>query len=171
MLSDGNWGGFVHLTEDIVHIFDESYFPQLAPKSDDYLYLVYNNDGTPGLAFSGDHDWQENRLTFSKIPKTDILPTIGVKENSINDNLKIHSIYPNPASNVSFLRVELEKPTDLSVMLSDLTGKLVWQEDLGMVNTGSRRIDIDVAKLPGGIYFVEVQAYGGSKTEKLIVKH
>jgi hypothetical protein len=102
MLSDGNWGGFVHLTEDIVHIFDESYFPQLAPKSDDYLYLVYNNDASPGLAFSGDHDWQENRLTFSKIPKTDILPTIGVDENSLNDNLEIHSIYPNPASSVSF---------------------------------------------------------------------
>ena len=171
MLSDGNWGEFVHLTEDIVHIFDESYFPQLAPASDDYLYLVYNNDASPGLAFSEDHDWQENRLTFSKFPKTDILPTIGIHENISHDNISIHSIYPNPANGIAFLRVELENPSNLVVKLSDLTGKEVWRNDFGNLNSGSHRIDIDVAKQASGIYFIEVQSSGVSLTEKLVVSH
>jgi hypothetical protein len=171
MLSDGTWGDFVHLTEDIVHIFDESYFTQLAPMSDDYLYLVYNNDASPGLAWSEQHDFQENRLTFSKFPKTDILPTIGIDEITLNDRLSIHSIYPNPASDFTFVRIDLESASDIRLNLTDLTGKLVWKNDYGYKNAGSHRFELQVSELPSGIYFVEIQASGISKTEKLVVRH
>jgi hypothetical protein len=167
---DGYWSPFLHITADIVHIFDESYFPQLAPYSDGDIHLVYNNDATPGLAFSGDHDWQENRLTYAKIPKTDFWP-IGIIENKKSENLSISNVFPNPASTFGKIRVDLAAQSNLSMQLTDLTGKTVWNNDLGKVTAGSHDYDIDVTNLPSGVYFLQVSSNSASKAEKLIIAH
>jgi hypothetical protein len=166
----GYWSSFLHLTEDIVHIFDESYFPQLAPYSDDNIHLVYNNDATPGLAFSGDHDYQENRITYSSIPKTDFWP-IRITENNKTDNLSISSVFPNPATTCGKIRIDLDVQSNVTMQLTDLTGKTVLKNDLGRVTVGSHDYDIDVTSLPSGIYFLQVTSGNTAKTEKLVVNH
>lgn len=165
----GWWSPFLHLTEDIVHIFDESYFPQLAPYSDDNIHLVYNNDGTPGLAFSGDHDWQENRLVYSKIPKADFWP-IGIGENVSGGSLTISAVYPNPVATAAKMRISLAVPGDLSMRVTDLTGKTVAQTNYGTVTAGSHDLNIDATKLNPGIYFVQVMSGNTVRTEKLVVQ-
>ncbi|MEA3480122.1 MAG: hypothetical protein U9R60_18205, partial [Bacteroidota bacterium] len=65
------WGGFVHLTDDIVHIFDESVYPVLSHTSDDDIHLIYQADVTPGVALDGDHAYQENQIIHSVVPKSD----------------------------------------------------------------------------------------------------
>lgn len=165
----GYWSRFVHHTEDIVHIFDESYFPQLAPASDGYVHLVYNNDASPGLAFSGDHDWQENRMVYAKIPKTDYW-WVGIVE-PVNEAAFTSAIYPNPVSTFGKVRIELKNTSDITLMLSDLTGKQVWKNEIGTVSAGAHQYDLDASQLPSGVYFLRVNTAEMSRTEKLIVKH
>lgn len=61
------WGNFVHLTSDIIHIFDECVYPSVAPNVSDYLQLVYQHDIEPGLAIGGDDPFTENNISFMNV--------------------------------------------------------------------------------------------------------
>jgi hypothetical protein len=70
----GTWGSFVHITDDIVHIFDESVYPVLSATTDnDYIHMIYQSDYEPGNAIDGDHSFVENNIIHAEIPKTDLV--------------------------------------------------------------------------------------------------
>lgn len=73
---DGIWGDFYHATSNVIHIFDESIYPVISQVSDDNVYLVYQADDEPGLALDGDHDYQENRIIVSSVPKSDLITMV-----------------------------------------------------------------------------------------------
>jgi hypothetical protein len=103
--SSGSWGDFYHATASIYHLFDESIFPVLAQSSDENIYLVYQADAYPGLAVNADHDYVENWITVSAIPKSDLIvitnPEINVDPVSMtidegtNDILTISNLGPD----------------------------------------------------------------------------
>jgi hypothetical protein len=77
---NGEWGEFYHATDDIIHIFDETIAPILAPGTDDYIHLYYQLDFTIGLALDNDHGYQQNQIIYSRIPKTDLVSLIDMNE-------------------------------------------------------------------------------------------
>ena len=80
------------------------------------------------------------------------------------------NIYPNPANisaNVSF---ELNNDTDVNIAVSDLTGKTVYSNKLGNMNSGSHNVTINTDKMSNGIYIVNFEANGITTSQKLVVK-
>ena len=105
----------------------------------DFIYDVPNPDFPVGI------EPVENNLTF-------------VSQN-----------YPNPFSGTSVITVKLEKATDLSLEVFNLTGQKVYEINNGKVGAGSHILTIDASNLSSGVYFYTVFAGENSVTKKMIV--
>lgn len=163
------WLWFTDLSADIFHIFDEFYFPQIAShSSDDAFHLVYNIDGSPGIAWSDQHAYQENRLVYAKVYKEEVLP-VGIKTLPGKETIAVSQNYPNPAAGYTYIRVDLDAPSVLSLQVTDLAGKAVMTLDKGKVNAGGHYFEIDARNLPAGIYLYKVQAGTSAVTRKMAV--
>jgi hypothetical protein len=166
---NGSWGPFYHVTQDIVHIFDESINPSIANGSDaDNIYFLYQADGSPGTAIDGDHDYQENRMIVAALPKMDVLT--GMSGPDIITEASVSQNFPNPFSGISTITVNLKDKAILSLMVTNLTGQQVMIKERGYVNAGTFFFQIDASDLPSGVYFYTVKANDSQVTKKMIIK-
>ncbi len=86
------------------------------------------------------------------------------------------TIYPNPASNLSYVAVEVYEKSDVSIEVFDLIGNKVAQiaADKNLARgkyqwTWNLNNDSG-AKLSKGIYFIRVQSNGSTQSAKIIVE-
>jgi hypothetical protein len=167
------WGDFMDLTESIVHIFDECVHPILASNTDDHIHYIYQVDITPGLALDDDHAYQENRWLYGMLPKTELTPSwtgVGVEEVAAIDNSKVSQNYPNPFSGTTNVTVQLEKASELSLVVTSMTGQKVIEINKGQVPAQTHTFTIDASSLRSGIYFYTVTAGESQVTRKMIVE-
>lgn len=61
------WGPFFDLTSDLIHIFDECVFPNVAAHVDDDLHLLFQYDAQPGLAIQVGGP-VENKISYMRVP-------------------------------------------------------------------------------------------------------
>lgn len=80
------------------------------------------------------------------------------------------SLYPNPASSNATLDLTISTASIVSVQISDLSGKIVSTQDLGMLPTGINQTTIDSSQFKNGMYYVTVSANGTSLTRKFVKK-
>jgi hypothetical protein len=164
------WGPFVHLTSDLIHIFDECVFPSVSPTSDDYIHLVYQTDVEPGLAVRGDMDpYTENFIRYMKVLKTDLISGIP-ENNAIISNSKVSQNYPNPFGGNSTVYVMLDKPASLSLEVSNLMGQVVYSVPAKQYPAGKAELTIHATGLESGIYFYTVRSGETSVTKKMMVE-
>ncbi len=82
--------------------------------------------------------------------------TVGIKgylsENSID-------VYPNPAQNTLYLKLDLNNKQEVSYKVTDVNGRLIQQKSLGSMSSGYE--NIDVSQLNNGVYFVSIQLADG----------
>jgi hypothetical protein len=78
-------------------------------------------------------------------------------------------VFPNPAQNYATVDLKLENPTDATLTVSDVTGRVVYQENLN--NVSNERLTLDVSQYAAGTYFVKVTTAEGIKTQRLVVTH
>jgi hypothetical protein len=165
------WGPFVHLTADLIHIFDECVFPSAATFTDDSFYLVYQTDEEPGLAVRGDMDpYGDNFTQFMKVSKNQMIP-VGIEENhSPVLTEDVSQNYPNPFSGTSYVHVNIRRQCRLSLTVTNLMGQVVYEIPAMQVDAGSMRLAIHGQHLKSGLYFYTVKAGEGSVTKKMIVE-
>jgi hypothetical protein len=161
------WGDFYHITDDIMHMFDECIFPVLAHQSDDYIYYTYQADETPGLALDDDHPYQLNRIILGKLAKEDI---VGTGNNISVQKFVVAQNYPNPVKGVTQFEIELENRTQVNVEVYNLMGQKVMTQNRGMLNAGQHRIQLDMSNTAPGLYFYTVTAGNQIVTRKMIVE-
>lgn len=162
------WGEFYDLTGDIVHIFDECVFPVVAHTSDDHVHYIYQADITMGTAVDDDHAYQENRIYYGMIPKSDLIT--GIAEPSVMANISVAQNYPNPCNATTSIQVELENPAPVYVELSNVTGQKVMSLDQGILASGAHFVKLDVSTLESGVYFYTVTAGADKVTKSMIVE-
>jgi hypothetical protein len=92
----------------------------------------------------------------------------GVKEKA-NFDLGLN-IFPNPASETAQLNFQLVAETEVTISVSDITGKLVYSENKGSMVQGRHFATINTAALAKGFYTVAVQTSTSRNTTKLVVK-
>lgn len=76
-------------------------------------------------------------------------------------------IYPNPAENLVSIRIQNGLQEEIRVVLTDLAGRVQIDRTVKITRPYDP-IDIDLAKLSPGIYFVQVNRTGQSKTMRLV---
>ena len=165
------WGPFVHLTSNLIHIFDECVFPSAAVYADDSFYLVYQTDNEPGLAVRGDEDpYGDNFTQFMKVSKNELIP-VGVEENySAVLAEDVSQNFPNPFRGTTYIHVNVRKQSSLSLTVTNLMGQVVYELPARQVDAGSMRLAVHAENIKPGIYFYTIRAGEGSVTKKMIVE-
>lgn len=163
-----NWGDFIDLDADLIHIFDECVFPSIASASDDYIYLIYQTDNEPGLAVRGDLDpYGDNKIQFMKVDKADL---VGINEQKVLDEGDVSQNSPNPFSGSSKINVNLHRAANLSLKVTNTMGQTVYLLDGRLGQPGMNTLTIDGSKLSTGVYFYTVKAGDQTVTKKMIIE-
>jgi Secretion system C-terminal sorting domain len=83
--------------------------------------------------------------------------------------LSISSVYPNPVSNVLNLIVATPATERITIVVSDITGKILSQKQVQLA-TGDNNVQVDVSKLAAGTYMIRAICENGcnSGAEKFV---
>jgi hypothetical protein len=78
------------------------------------------------------------------------------------------TVYPNPNSGTFNVRSEGQKGK-LSLSVSDMTGKVIWQHEMPSQNEAGKEMIIDLTSHPKGNYLLRLSCGEGIKVEKVVV--
>lgn len=77
------------------------------------------------------------------------------------------SLFPNPATDYSLVKLELKEASDVTLSVRDFTGKELFARNYGTLN-GSQILPVRTETLATGVYLVEVHMNGQRYSAKLI---
>jgi hypothetical protein len=159
----------------------ENVFASAAKRADNFLHLIYQEDDLPGTNLqnngtSNAHPNNEQMIMYKAIPVQDILNnTIGdiVSVNKQVIDPKIFFVsqnQPNPASSETVAFLYMRDGSDITLTISDITGKVIKTENLGYHAAGNNSININSDGLTSGLYLYTVSNNQYSITKKMQVK-
>lgn len=159
----------------------ESVFASAAKRADNFLHLIYQEDDLPGTNLqnngnSNAHPNNEQLIMYKAIPVQDILNnTIGdiVSTGKVKVDPKIFFVsqnQPNPASSETSVYLYMRDGGNITLTLSDITGKVISKEDLGYYSAGNNAISISADGLNSGLYLYTLSNGHYSITKKMQVK-
>jgi hypothetical protein len=93
--------------------------------------------------------------------------TLAVDENEAQFGV---NVFPNPAADETTVSFELPNAADVTVTVTDLSGKTVYTNVMANTAAGKHNVDINTAELAGGVYTVNFNANNTIVTKKLVVK-
>ena len=79
------------------------------------------------------------------------------------------NVYPNPASTFITAELSFDKPTDVSLIVASIDGKIISVDNLTNVGTGA--YPVNVSGLANGTYMLRVATKTGTKTLPIVVQH
>ena len=100
-------------------------------------------------------------MTFSGNNFMGVSDHAGILENMI--------MYPNPVIDVMHLHISVNKDTRGTILLTDLTGKIVISEQHSLLN-GTNSVEINISILNQGIYLMKVSSADGMILTRKVVK-
>ncbi len=94
--------------------------------------------------------------------------TVGIDENNVLTN--DIQISPNPSSSFFRVNYRLNKESDVSLIVTDITGKKVKELTKIQSTVGENSISVQTTGMSKGVYFMTITVGTDSKTEKLIIQ-
>lgn len=92
---------------------------------------------------------------------------LGLKE--MNKNNLSFELYPNPASETTYLNITTVKATESALTIYNALGAAVIAQPVSLIQ-GKNKIELNVESLPSGVYFANVKTGNTTITKKFIVK-
>lgn len=93
---------------------------------------------------------------------------LSVEENE--NNFFSVSMYPNPANDKVNISYVLDRTSDVTVTITDLSGKAVSTTSVSAVNAGANAVAVNTSDLSNGVYVVSLTANNQTSTHKLVIK-
>lgn len=87
-------------------------------------------------------------------------------------NASAITIFPNPFTENLALKTEIDEPTDISIIITDITGKTMKKINYGMLDAGTHEMDISkkVQHLSNGEYVISIYYNNQMVISKKIIK-
>jgi len=97
-------------------------------------------------------------------------PPPGGGNNSVEDieNLRAIAIFPNPTSNKVNIEFELKNNANVTIEVTDLTGKVIATKQIKNAHSGTNLVSMDSSEYARGIYSVSVKTNDSLSIHKLI---
>jgi len=88
------------------------------------------------------------------------------------NNLTFYGNYPNPAVNSTNIKISLANPTDVTITITDATGRTVNTINQTNLSVGTHIIPVSTANMPAGdyIYLVRTAAGDGMASKLTVIK-
>ena len=94
--------------------------------------------------------------------------TSGVNE--MDDMARYIAVYPNPANEFAGVEIDLIDRSDVTLNVVNAMGQTVYTDAMTM-DAGTQKVELPTSALSAGLYFVNVNVNGVSKTLRLNVAH
>ncbi|HEY6161542.1 MAG TPA: T9SS type A sorting domain-containing protein, partial [Bacteroidia bacterium] len=128
------------------------------------IYFDCNSNGQ----YDGGSDGESyiQNIQFIAHVKTD---AAGIhEENSTGISLSQNN--PNPFNTYTQFNYSLTGPGNVSLSISDITGRTVFAKDLGKQMPGAHQFMLDETSLEAGVYYYRICTSKGSVTKKMVVE-
>ena len=79
------------------------------------------------------------------------------------------NLYPNPVNDIATFDINLNESANVSVLVYDVTGKVVANVYNGQMDAGMSTVKVDASALQSGIYFTTIVSGSSKKTLKMVV--
>ncbi len=115
---------------------------------------------------------QDSLIVLIDMQTGEVLP-VAVSREPLPEiaQLRLESIYPNPASRQVSVVVQVPKPERLRLSVYNLLGQEVARLLDGLVAAGTHHIRWIVADLPSGLYFLRLEGSQHIDTRSLVIAH
>lgn len=146
------------------------------------IYVEWNNGNVDQIPLS-----EVQKITFSGtdmiLHKTDVTTitwstadvkkyyydaTTNIESNEIANSLDV-LIYPNPSNGNFNLKYEVNKTSEIKILLSDITGKIIEVLLLDNKQTGNHTLKFQKQDLSSGTYLIKIMNKNNLTTKKLII--
>ena len=84
--------------------------------------------------------------------------SITVGNKNMNVTLK-YRLYPNPTANISWLDINVDRPTSITINIYDLQGKEIFESKSISVNNNHTE-KLDLSQLVNAQYILNIEAFG-----------
>lgn len=136
------------------------------------LMLIF----TPGLPASVNYAWG-GRFYFPEYcdGKTPLIHMVvgDASTRSLSEEIAVATslnAYPNPATDNATISYSLKKAGNVSIVITDLMGRVVMNMEEGNQNAGvNYTVNVNTANLANGTYFYTLNVNGEKQTKKFVV--
>lgn len=128
----------------------------------------WNGSFIPSFAYMGGTDATynyEHHLIDYKISAG----TVGLND-KVENGFSFNNM-PNPADNNAIINISLTKNSAVTVLITDITGKVVMSKDLGSLSQGVYRESVETNELSNGLYNITLTVDGVQSSKKMTVQH
>lgn len=98
---------------------------------------------------------------------TELDNTVGVEEQTV---APMSRLYPNPVTDKACLLYQLYDNSSVEIAVTDLLGRVVFQQNLPVQSSGVHFMELDLSQLPSGVYLCRISTDRGSETLKIARK-
>ncbi len=101
--------------------------------------------------------------------KAKVISTVNSVDAIDESGLSLIGTYPNPTTNLMLLQIQSENAAAVYCSVSDLTGKNVLTTPLSLLNVGDNILQLNLSKLPQGVYQGRIEGMGKPMVFKIVV--
>ncbi len=94
----------------------------------------------------------------------------GFGQNSAN-GFRVLESYPNPTNTVTNVRYALGVASDVTVVVTDITGKVVYKTAASQQGAGEYSISLGTENLSNGVYTYTLNANNAAVSKRFVVQH
>ncbi len=137
--------------------------------------LVFTDNGTytlPITEIDKDNDpgapITHNYIKGISFVDADFITNSGFNS-TVNNQISVSQNRPNPFTTNTQIDVNLDKASNLSIEVINITGQKVYEMNYGTKNSGTHTLNLNAGNLANGVYFYTVRAGKTTVTKKMIV--
>jgi hypothetical protein len=101
--------------------------------------------------------------------------TVGTDVDGFNENsskgFRVLEAYPNPSNNLTNVRYELGVQSNVTLIVTDVAGRVVYQTSSENQNPGEYKVSLGTDNLRNGIYTYTLNANNASISKRFVVSH
>jgi aminopeptidase N len=125
-----------------------------------YQYFSWVFDKHPAILF---FDYHNNIVLKSAST------TVGIIEQQASGKIHLGQNYPNPATGHTTISWEQGFPMNVTLLVTDMTGRTILTPVSGAMDAGTHSAEIDCSVLQPGVYYYNLKTTEGSLTKKMII--
>jgi len=126
----------------MVGCYSEFYYGTSGTSEEQTSYIMYPTAGGAGSQYY---------TTSTPMVRLNFDPSIGVTEN-VAGNMELGQNIPNPANNTTAINYTVNSNANVTLNVTDMTGKVVMTVNEGTRAAGDYKITLDASTLAGGMY-------------------
>jgi len=143
------------------------------PANDCYTFHItdYYGDGLLGAGYYQVNDFEGNEIiSEDALADEEINDFSGEAASKIEElNISNFNVYPNPTSDVAHIAFNLVDSKNVRIEVLDLTGRVVYSENMGQLASGSQLIDVDAKQIGNGMYIFNIYAGNQRISERVSI--